>query len=112
MTKNDITKIMNQTFNPKDIAKEKHDAYKKYIISVLSNIVKEIEKENYKRVKDFCFDSPAGDGYGKDNSVIDFGLEGNSMDIVEAINMLTFYKKCSNGEIDVEEKFEKYRDYL
>jgi hypothetical protein len=112
MTKKEIGDILNKVINPRDLAREKFEAYKNYIISILEEIKEVIEKDNFAKIESFCFESPAGDGYGLDSSVIDFGPSNYSMDIIQATNMLCFYKMMASGMLDVDEKYQDGYGYV
>lgn len=71
-----------------NLRKRQFDALKNHIICVLKNTAKIVQEENFKAVKDICFDSPAGDEMGSDNSCIDFGFNGKMLDFQEAMEML------------------------
>lgn len=92
MTKNDITRVMEEVYSPKDIAKKKYEAYRKYVLQVLDNVKQEIERESFSNIEKHLFESPAGDGYGLDNHCIDFGTNTARMDLYDACQMLQFYK--------------------
>lgn len=109
---NKPTEIMTKKFNPRDLAKEQAEAYKKYIIDVLDEVRKCVKDGNFSKIDKMLFNSPAGDGWGMDNKVIDFGYDKTPMDISEALNYLAFLKLYSYGEIDVDETFCDGIDYL
>lgn len=64
--KDELYKIMNKTFDPKQLALEQAEAYRGYIYSKLSDLMAEIADvdENTdveKFAEEYCFDSPSGD---------------------------------------------------
>ena len=99
--KDELYKIMNKTFDPKQLALEQAEAYRGYIYSKLSDLIAEIADvdENTdveKFAEEYCFDSPSGDCMGSDNFVIDFGYEGNA-DIVEALTKIVSLYRYAKG---------------
>ncbi len=97
MKKDELSKIMNRTIDPKQLALEQAEAYKGYICNKLSELIAEVADVSEitdveKFAEKYCFDSPSGDYMGSDNSVIDFGY-GNYADIVEALTkIVSLYK--------------------
>lgn len=90
--KEELSKIMNRTIDPKQLALEQAEAYKGYICNKLSELIAEVadvsENTNVKKFEEkYCFDSQSGDYAGQDNCVIDFGYRGNA-DIVEALTKI------------------------
>lgn len=97
MKKDELSKIMNRTIDPKQLALEQAEAYKGYICNKLSELIAEVADVSEitdveKFAEKYCFDSPSGDYMGSDNSVIDFGY-GNYADIIEALTkIVSLYK--------------------
>ena len=101
MKKDELSKFMNKTIDPKRLALEQAEAYRDYIYSKLSDLMAEIADvdENTdveKFAEKYCFDSPSGDYMGSDNSVIDFGY-GDNADIVEALNKIVSLYRYAKG---------------
>lgn len=101
MKKDELSKIMNKTLDPKQLAFEQAEAYRGYIYSKLSDLMAEIADvdENTdveKFAEKYCFDSPSGDYMGSDNSVIDFGY-GDNADIVEALTKIVSLYRYARG---------------
>ena len=99
--KDELSKIMNKTIDPKQLAFEQAEAYKGYVYSKLCDLMAEIadvdENTDVKKFAEkYCFDSPSGDGWGKDNYVIDFGYEDNA-DIVEALDKIVSLYRYAKG---------------
>lgn len=106
------TEIMNKKFNPRALAQEQADAYRKYIIGVLDEIKTKVSEQEYSDVEPMTAFSPAGDGYGTDNNFIDFGFDSKKRDIMEALNYLKYLELFADGEIDLDENFCEGRNYL
>lgn len=106
------TEIMTKKFNPRELAKEQAEAYRKYIIGVLEEIKIKVSEQEYSDVGSMTAHSPAGDGYGLDNDFIDFGFDKKPRDIMEALNYLKYLELYADGEIDLDEDFCEGRDYL
>lgn len=70
------------------LAKKQHDALKEHVLSVLDEIADIVENEKYEQIEVHTFSSPAGDGYGLDNDVIDFGYGDDHLDILEVAEVL------------------------
>ena len=101
MKKDELSKIMNKTIDPKQLAFEQAEAYRGYIYNKLSDLMVEIADvdENTdveKFAEKYCFDSQAGDDWGQDNCVIDFGYDGNA-DIVEALTKIVSLYRYAKG---------------
>lgn len=101
MKKDELSKIMNKTIDPKQLAFEQAEAYRAYIYNRLSDLMVEIADvdENTdveKFAEKYCFDSPSGDYMGSDNFVIDFGY-GDNADIVEALNKIVSLYRYAKG---------------
>ena len=101
MKKDELSKIMNKTIDPKQLALEQAEAYRGYIYSKLRDLMAEIADvdENTdveKFAEKYCFDSPSGDYMGSDNFVLDFGYDGNA-DIVEALTKIVSLYRYANG---------------
>lgn len=99
MTKNDITKMMEEVHSPKELARKKYEAYKTYVLQVLDNVKQEIERESFSNIEKYLFESPSGDGWGLDNHCIDFGINNRVMDIYDACQMLQFYSLYSKTDL-------------
>ncbi len=101
MKKDELSKIMNKTIDPKQLALEQAEAYKGYICNKLSELITEVadvsEITNVKKFAEkYCFDSLSGDYGGQDNCVIDFGYRDNA-DIVEALTKIVSLYKYAKG---------------
>jgi hypothetical protein len=101
MKKDELSKIMNKTIDPKQLAFEQAEAYRGYIYSKLSDLMAEIADvdENTdveKFAEKYCFDSSSGDYMGQDNCVIDFGY-GDNADIVEALTKIVSLYRYAKG---------------
>lgn len=102
-----IMDILNETINPCELAKKKKDAYKSYVLDLLRRVTSCVEHEDWKSLNDFCFDSSSGDGYGMDNSVLDFSPdEKTPIDIMGAAYIIEYYNRVARGIIDPEECLE------
>ena len=112
MNKNEVKEILNKTLNPRELAREKFCAYKNYILGIFEEISNLISNDEYEKVLRFCFDSPAGDAWGLDNTVIDFGFDEKSKDILQALNYLSYLKKYYNKDLDIDAKFTEWKDYI
>lgn len=87
----ELKNIMSITIE--NLAKTQHDALKRHVINVLDTVKKCIEKEQYDQIEDLTFESPAGDGWGLDNQVIDFSYKDDeNMDITEVAWLLNNLK--------------------
>jgi hypothetical protein len=95
--------ILNETINPCELAKKKKDAYKDYVLDLLRKVIASIECEDWERLNNFCFDSPAGDGYGMDNRVVNFSPNKEKpIDIMGAAYIIEYYNRVARGIIDSE----------
>ena len=98
-----IMDILNETINPCELAKKKKDAYKSYVLDLLRKAIDCIEREDWLSLNNLCFDSPAGDGYGMDNSVLDFSPDTRKpIDIMGAAYIIEYYNRVARGIIDPE----------
>lgn len=79
-----------------NLAEKQHKELKKYVLNVLDKVIIHIEGEQYDKIKDMVFTSPAGDGYGLDNHVINFVFtDDDIMDIIEVTGRLQTLKEKS-----------------
>jgi hypothetical protein len=70
-----------------NLAQKQYKAYEQHVIDILDNIKKCIIEKRFNDIK--TFESRLGDGYGDDNTCIDFGYKGmEEMDISDVINKL------------------------
>lgn len=98
-----IMDILNETINPCVLAEKKKEAYKRYVLDLLCEVTDCIECEDWERLNNLCFDSPAGDGYGRDNSVLDFSPDTRKpVDIMGAAYIIEYYNRVARGVIDPE----------
>ena len=70
------------------------------ICSNLKEIIKDIENGNYQKIMKDLSESPAGDGYGRDNYYIDFSYVANDLisnDIDDIGTALEFLEELKNG---------------
>lgn len=80
----ELENIMSITVE--NLAKTQHDALKQYTLNILNKVKQYIEDERYTEIEDLTFESPAGDGWGLDNQVINFGYkECEELDITEIV---------------------------
>ena len=112
MTKEKLKEIMTRKFDPRAIAREQHDEYRKYIVGLLKDVVEMVEDGDYRAVADMTEYSPAGDCMGCDNSFIDFGFGTGPKDILEALNLLVYLDRYADGEFDLDEDYCEGRDYI
>ena len=81
----------------KEISRIQYEEYKKGAISIALKLVEALEKEDFSIIKDFTGHSPAGDGYGYDNTLLSFSdIDDDLEDVVV---------------VDVERAFEKIASY-
>ena len=106
------TELMTKEFNPRALAREKYDTYKKYIVSKLDEVKEKILKEEYGEIERLTSYSPSGEGWGSDNNFIDFGFDENPKDILEAVNYLVFLNMYANGDVPVDETYVSGYDYI
>lgn len=71
---------------------------KAWILKRLDEVREAVESEGLDAVERLCFWSPAGDGMGADNNVIEFGLPGLTadpeyVDIVQAMTQLNALRR-------------------
>lgn len=94
----ELEQIMSMTVE--NLAKTQHDALKEHAISVLDNIKRLIQDEEYDKIEALTFYSDCGDGWGKDssaNNVINFAYTKNGRDdIVEVVDWLKGLKNVSS----------------
>lgn len=112
MTKQELGKIMTQKFDPRAIAKEQYDEYRKYIVGLLEDIAEMVAEGDFKAVADMTAFSPAGDCMGRDNSFIDFSFDSRPADIIDAVNRLAYLERYADGEFDLDEDYCEGRDYI
>ena len=88
----DLKEILAIT--PETVANNQHAALKKHVLSVLDNVRKIIEEEDYEKISKVIFYSPAGDDMGLDSSCIDFSWESDQIvDIEDVCNKLNNLKE-------------------
>ena len=88
----DLKEILAIT--PETVANNQHTALKKHVLSVLDNVRKIIEEEDYEKIEEVTFYSPAGDEAGLDSSCINFSWESNQIvDIEDVCSKLNYLKK-------------------
>lgn len=83
---------------PENLAELQHKQLKEHVLSVLSNIQKLVEEEQYDSIEDCCGFSGAGDGYGSDNHYIDFSYNEDSscaLDILDVADHLSKLKRLT-----------------
>ena len=56
------------------------DALKQHGINVLSEVLELLRKNDFKKIREMTFYSPAGDGMGTDSNCIDFDWTGTGDD--------------------------------
>ena len=79
--------------------KEIHDIVRDRITDKLKEIIKYIENGNYQKIMKDLSESPAGDGYGRDNYYIDFSYVANDLisnDIEDIGTALEFLEALKN----------------
>ena len=82
--------------------KEIHDIVRDRITDKLKDIIQDIENGEYQKVMKDLRESPAGDGWGKDNYYIDFSYVSNDLisnyidDIGTALEFLEGLKNDNN----------------
>lgn len=71
----ELTKLMKTT--PEQLRKLQHDSLKTHILTVLDNVRKCVEDEDYDKVKGLTFHSGEGDGWGdaREDEVINFAYK-------------------------------------
>lgn len=77
---------------PENLAEQQHIMLKEFVVERLQKIIDLIDKEEYVDVLKMTAFSPAGDGYGQDNSYIDFsdvfGVEADIEVVIEKLQQL------------------------
>jgi len=92
----DIKEVLELT--PEKLAYEQHIKLKAHGIEILKNILELIKKERYEDILEiYTRCSPSGDGYGLDNTFINFNFSDdvNGDDIEALINKLKSLKDSS-----------------
>lgn len=87
----DVTLKQLMAATPESIAKLQYEALQVHVLQVLNRIETAVMAADYESVWAATFLSPARDGYGMDNSCINFTYiegEGNVMDIGDVCNRL------------------------
>ena len=108
-----LNEVMNMEYNPREIARKQYNTYKEYVVNHLKEIADAIDEGNYEDVlNEDTFRSPAGDGYGMDNTVINFSFDNKPVDIEKALNRLSFLSAYADGYLDIDEKYNEHRDYI
>lgn len=83
---------------PENLASKQEEVLNEAVVDRLRLIADLIEKRKYSDVEKYLFDSPAGDGYGLDNTAISFtdiydpscqGLDSDIGDMIEKLNELS-----------------------
>ena len=106
MDKKKIAEIMNQEYNPRKVAENKYEAYKKYILEIIEDVKECVEDLDLELLEKISFDSYAGDGYGDNNSCINFAYEENDKkDLHEALEYLIWLRKYADGLIPIDCEF-------
>ena len=87
----DTNFIMN--LDIENLKEKKHKILTEHTINILQTIITHLRNKNYSEIEEMLFLSPAGDGYGTDNYVIDFSYNEKSEkdlhDILTELNALT-----------------------
>lgn len=104
-SKAEVKAILNQIVSPRELARTKVTAYRKYVIEILNKVIRHIEDikgdDIPSGLSDLLFWSPAGDCMGSENYVIDFGIE-DVADISQAAVYISKMLKFANGAGDKE----------
>jgi hypothetical protein len=90
-----IAEIMS--LSVETLAERQLAAYKRHVITVLKEVTVLIEQDKYADVRCKTFLSPAGDGYGCENSCINFGWD-TEMDIMAACETLAYLHRTVEGD--------------
>lgn len=102
--KTETVELLNETFGVSmdEIHRIQYKTLHDGVIARLSEILKLMKGSEYSKVIELTQNSPAGDGYGRDNRFIDFShiydpYRENALDIAEACEMLMELKKIKDG---------------
>ena len=86
----DTNFIMN--LDIENLKEKKHKILTEHTINILQTIITHLRNKNYSEIEEMLFLSPAGDGYGTDNYVVDFSYNEKSEkdlhDILTELNAL------------------------
>lgn len=88
---------MAETISPQKLAREKLEAYQKFCIDILKNVIACFETLDEEELREMTFDSPSGDAWGLDNNPINFGFK-EPLDALEAMQELIRLEKIADGE--------------
>lgn len=84
-----------------NLAEKQHDKLKQHVLNIINKLELYIDNEQYDKVEDMTFSSPAGDGYGLDNNCINFDYGNKNqyregiLDIMEVVEDLQNLKEKS-----------------
>lgn len=83
---------------PESLAKEQHDALKAHVLATLDEFRARIDAENYKGAEMLTYNSPAGDGWGSDDTCINFSYDGtnDTADLGAVLERLKALKELSS----------------
>jgi hypothetical protein len=85
------------------------DTVKEQVVEKLKAVIKAVNENDFNTLDSFIAYSPAGDGYGKDNHYIEFGIvvPGHQIDDIQDVRTYLFdleMKKKKEKEVKREEK--------
>ena len=100
--KKETIELLNETFGVSmdEIHRIQYKTLHDGVIARLSEVLGLIKRSEYSKVIELTQNSPAGDGYGRDNKFIDFShiydpYDENALDIAEACEKLMDLKNST-----------------
>lgn len=82
-----------------EIFKIKKDKLKDYAIQKLSLAIEAVKQEDFSLIEKDTFESPAGDGWGSDDTCLDFGkIKGQVLNIRQLFDIMKYYKEIIEGK--------------
>lgn len=90
--------LLNSGVSKKQVAGIKHKEFKKGMLEIAKKLVVAITNEDESILKDYLGFSPAGDGYGCDNSLLDFSSiqDSESKEVMDIQDAFSYLKGLAN----------------
>jgi len=93
MTEETLTYLRKAKVSEKEIARLQFEELYDHSMQILRDVLQCLGNKKYNDIKKMTFFSPAGDGYGLDNSCLNFGTIEEPIDIFEMVETLQNFEK-------------------
>lgn len=91
MVNMNVSEIMQ--IDVENLKEKQLEALKEHTVKILKDVIKCVENNEFEKIEKMTCYSPSGDGYGLDNSYINFAYDNGELDIMQMVERMQCLSK-------------------